>query len=640
MKRFTAWLLVLVMLLGSALACAPKAQTSEPAQVVEQATAAPTAKSTAVPTEEPTEIPTEEPTATPEPTPEPTSTPEPTPALPPQEAFEQFDHDFFIEYVTTDLTTLKQFVKNPEALGIDINDVEITLGSFSKEDDEETRQWYQEKLDQLRAIDRSQLTEAQQMAYDVIERECVQTIESAKFYGCYEPLRIIVGVQTNLPLEFWFFDINNKWDAEAYLKLLADVPRFYADLLEYEKYRAEMGLFMTEDSLCGTDQSVMKDLDSIIEARDSIFLIKTFNDAVDKLTDVTPEEAADLKARNLSLLTNEFYQAHVDLKAGLEELKPYCRKVIGAKKCGNDLYFDYYTFTLETLCNDGKTPSEIAELLMNQVGKSADDYFGAQKALGDAPDFNHINVTMGSIEDNVNYLHEILDPILPEIPEVNVVYQNVPEELSDMLSPAAYLNPSFDDWQNNLIILNKPETDDNILSTLAHEGFNGHLYQFIYHRSMPGLSWSQQMLESTCYAEGWSQESERLLARYAKGAQNPNYLMALHANDQYSLELVAYASVVVNLYDYTQTQCVNYFKRLGITEKGARDIYQFSVDNPFYYMNYAYSYARLQDIYDTAKQKLGKAFDEKAFFKAYLDCGPAPFDLIDARIDAWVAEQK
>ena len=606
MKRLIAFILALMMLLAS-FACTKSVKKEETAATPEP---------TSAPTAEPTEVPT--------------PTPEPGPSA--SELLKQLDDDFFMEYVQQDLSTLKQYIKYPEKLGIDVNEVEITWGSFAKEEDDESIEWYQELYERLMAIDRSELSEAEQMTYDCMKRDFEQTIASGNYYGCYEPLRKIVGLQTDLPLEFWFFDINNKWDAEAYLTLLADVPRFYADLLTYEQYRASIGLFMTEENLDG----VKSDLDDIINVRDSIFLIKTFDDAIDLLTDITPEEAADLKARNLSLLTNEFYQAHVDLKEGLEALRPYCREPLGASISNNDLYKNYYVETLIATCNDNKNVEEIAAILQNQMRNSLNEFYRAAGDLGYYPD--NVRITKGDMDSNIAYLHEVLDPVLPEIPEVNVVYRDVPEELSDMLSPAAYLIPSFDDWQNNLIILNKPEEDSQLMMTLAHEGYNGHLYQYMYHRSM-GISRTQMLLETTAYAEAWSQESERLLATYATGDYDPRVLTCEHAWGQYALMLEAYCSVLVNGLDYDLEKFTKYIKSLRYDEDLAKELYQFSVDNPFYYMNYAYSYARLQDIYNNAKTKLGDKFNEKEFFKTYLDCGPAPFDLIEARIDAWADGQ-
>lgn len=600
MKRLTAWLLILIMLMSGMSACA---------------------KRKAVPTVSPAgnvnALPTAEPQAS------------------ASELLAQLDKDFFMDYVTTDLSTLQQFIKRPAELGIDINEVEITFGSFSKEEDDENLEWYRELMDRLKAIDRSALTKQEQMTYDCMERDFVQTIESGKYYGCYEPLRAYVGLQTDIPLEFWFFEVNNKWDAEAYLTLLADVPRFYQDLLAYEQYRSSIGLFMTEEQL----DTVLKDLDDILKVRDSIFLIKTYNDAVDALTDLTPEEAASLKERNLSLLTNEFYQAHLDLKNGLEALRATCREPLGAAISGNKLYKDYYVETLISSCNDNKTIDEISEILLDQMNRSLAEARAAYQKVPSAIDPFSAKITEGSLENNIAYLHKILDPLLPEIQPINVTYKNVPEELSEMLSPAAYLNPSFDDWQNNLIILNKPEEDKTLLCTLAHEGFNGHLYQFMYHRSMEGLSWTQQLLETTCYAEAWSQESERLLALNATGSKDSNLLMTVHAFDQYSLMLYAYSAVMINGYEVTLDDYIRYIESLGYDAQTAKEIYQFSVDNPFYYMNYAYSYARLQNIYNSAQKKLGSAFDEKEFFKTYLDCGPAPFDLIEDRINEWIASR-
>lgn len=144
MKRYAALLLAVLLLLGSLAAC------KENAQPQVEATEAPAAA-----------------TPTPEPTAAPTDTPAPTVA--PSQLWAEFDESFFREYVSSDITTLHQMVKDPAACGIDMSAVEVSLGHYSREENEKWLVWCREKLAALTAIDRSGLTEQEQMAYDTVK---------------------------------------------------------------------------------------------------------------------------------------------------------------------------------------------------------------------------------------------------------------------------------------------------------------------------------------------------------------------------------------------------------------------------------------------------------------------------------------
>ena len=132
MKRIVSLLLALTMVLLSLTGC-----VRVPGQKDAQATAAPAA--TAAPVAEATAAPTAEPTAepTPEPTAEPTATPEPTPEPLPPQNWADIDMDFFREYLSSDLTSLHQLVKDPAAFGIDYDSVERSLGTYKEDPNRE-----------------------------------------------------------------------------------------------------------------------------------------------------------------------------------------------------------------------------------------------------------------------------------------------------------------------------------------------------------------------------------------------------------------------------------------------------------------------------------------------------------------------
>ena len=384
---------------------------------------------------------------------------------------------------------------------------------------------------------------------------------------------------------------------------------------------------------------VIEDLDEIINTKDTIFLIPLFMENIAKVEGLTEEEIKAYEERNVSLLTNEFHQAFVDLKAGLEALRPYCREEKGIKELGDEKYLRWFEYMLEYYCADTLSSDEVAKLLKNSYKECTTRMRQSTQKGGNYPN----KFSMGTVEENVDYLKKVLDPWLPELSEVNVRYEEVSEELREVAAPAFYLIPSFDDWQNNMIGLNDPQSSSNLLATLAHEGFNGHLYQYVYHRSMPGLSLSQQLLEPTAYAEAWSQYSEYLLSSKADSSIRVYDLRTYQAYSQMGTELLGYLCLRVNLYgDSFGTAYEQFSVYFGYSDDQFKGlIYEpFIIGHPFYYMPYAYGYARLTNLISSARKTLGTdKFDEKAFYAQYLNYGPSYFNLLADRLDQWAKAQ-
>lgn len=629
MKKTISLLLALLMLM-SLTACI-RVPGRKDAEIV-----APKIESTVAPAITPEPLPTAEPT--PEPTIEPTAEPTPEPTAEPvyDENWADIDMDFFREYLSSDITSLHQLVKDPSKFGINYDEVERTLGTYQED---EEREWYvfvEETLSRMDRVDQRTLSDQDKLAYDTLRQYLAWELEGEEFYGYYEPLAPYTGIQADLPLVFWFYELNNKQDVEDYLTLLADVPRFFQSLLEYEQYRAEkLGLFMIETNL----DLVLEDLDEIIDAKDTIFLIPLFMESLEKVEGLTEEEIAAYEERNVSLLTNEFNQAFVDLKAGLEALRPYCREAKSVKATEDEKYLRWFEYTLRDRCGDTLAPEELAKILKNSYKECLNNARRASQMNGNYPR----KFSLGTVEENVEYLKKVLDPWLPALPEVNVRYEEVAEELKEVASPAFYLIPAFDDWQNNMIGLNDPQSAGNLLSTLAHEGFNGHLYQYVYHRSMPGLSLSQQLLETTAYAEAWSQYSEYLLSVKADSKIKIYDMQTYQSNSQLATELLGYLSIRVNYFGDSFGQAFDLFSTYYGYDKDSfrEEIYEpFIIGHPFYYMPYAYGYARLTNLYTVARKAMGAdKFDEKAFYAQYMSYGPSYFNLLADRLDQWAAAQ-
>ena len=632
MKRIISLLLALVMVFNLTACIRIPARQDAQATEAPAVTAAPKAQATEAPEPEDTAAPSKEPAPDVTAAPEPEATEEPMAP----ESWADIDRDFFREYLSSDLTSLHQLVKDPAAYGIDYDSVERSLGSYKEDTD---REWYafeEEILRRMDAVDLSALSEQERLSYDTLRQYIEWDLEGEEFYGYYEPLTELTGIQSDIPIVFWFYELNTRQDVEDYLTLLADLPRFFSELLDYERYRAEeLHIFMPERSL---DNIIENDIDPILAARETSFLIPLFAERVRKVPGLTEAEIQTYEERNTALVTNDYYQAYLNLKEGLEALRPCCRKLQGVKETGDEKYLRWFAYQLKVTCDEETTPQAVADRLFKSVQESIGVYLNAVKQGGD-----ELEVTsVGTVEENIAYLKEVMDPLLPPIPEVEVEYQDMPEELRSGRSTAFYLINAVDQWQLNHIVVADPENLDNLISTLAHEGFNGHLYQYVYHRSMADLGLSRQLLEGTAYAEAWSQYSERLFAFHCGEPFDPADMQVEHAFGILYYALLFYLSVRVNYFgDSFDAAYKTISKYLSVNKAMFRsELYDpYILGNPFYGIPYAYGYARIVELHSNAQKALGAKYDQKTFDTQYLSYGPTYFNLLADRLDGWAREQ-
>lgn len=605
-KRWICFALCAVLLLSAACGKKPDRKESEaaPTQAAARETPAPT----------------------PEPTPEPAPTPEPVAA---REAFLALDREMFVWYVTQDITYLDQFVVDPAAYGIDEASVPVTMGEFTLEADEKWMDECEAFLSRLQQIDGDALDERNRFAYDVIWQflELELLLRGKTCY--YEPLEQYTGLQVNLPLTFELYVFRDAQDVENYLTLMADVPRYMQQVIEFEQKRAELGLFMTEVAL----DSVLLDCQAMIDAKEDCALYDTFLDELNELADLDEAKKADYIKRNNELVANSFLPSYQQLYDALEALRPSCRETLGMSALGEEAKA-YYAARMQARAACDLEPQEALELLVKYVNSCQESmrtqYF-ADPSVNERYADDDI-VTYDSIEENVAYLSKLIAEYMPELPEVDVTYKEIPEELQDSFSPAAYLIPPVDEWVENTILINP--VNDADLMTLAHEAYPGHMFQFVYQRAADNESLFQRIVSPIGYAEGWSTSAELSISLRAE-AFDTAYCLFRHYWDYMCYCLYAACSIQVNYFGYGTAELAGFLSAWGF-EASAASIYQLSVDMPTYYFCYALGYCQQQEVY--ANTYAAYAFSDKEFYTAYLDLGAGYFHLVGPAMLAWAQQ--
>lgn len=597
MKRFISILLACAMLFGIC-ACTPEQEIEETkAPVVENTTEIPTLEITAEPT--------------------------PTDDNDMDAAFEEIDREIFIDIVTSDGLTYHQYVIDPAYFGIEEAEVERGWGDFSYEAYQTSYEETDELMEKLENIDREQLNESNKIAYDNIMWTLEISYQLKDYFYYEEPLTPLNGDHITLPLMMTLYDVASKDDIETYLILLEDMPRYIGQIEQFEVEKANQGLFMTENAL---DQ-VVESCRDFTEDGETFFLLSYFEELLENPDfGLSDQEKASYIDRNNDCILNGILPAYDKLANTLDSLRDKCSAFEGAAARGQEM-LDYYELGVK---NSGACNFDLSETSSVLEGYCAMTYLEMYMVILENPyatnDYGKA-ITSGSCETDIEYLKTLIESVYPPIPEQQIEYVDVPEALAEDFSPAAYLIAAYDDPTRNVVMFNPTADNNTLLFTLAHECFPGHLYQTQYFRNNENIPFSQQLLAPSGYTEGWAVFSEMYIAgvceEYGEDICTITQLESILCN----ILIPAYISIQVNANGWTKDDITTYLEDYGLNTEAYVDIiYEYAVDMPLYFFDYALGYTYTSLIYDT----VDPLTDQKKldFFTEYLNYGPCMFDIL------------
>lgn len=552
---------------------------------------------------------------------------------PKNEELAALDMEMFENSVTSDILSYNLTIADPDAF--DFEKPQAWWGDFSYEAGKENVEQCTEWLDRLHEIDRDSLNRDDRITYDTFEQDLQSTIDIFPYYYYDEVLTPYNGIQTYLALNLVFFKIRSLEDIEDYLLLVEDTPRFMEQILAFEQEKSAAGLFMTDDML----DEILGQISDFTESRKSCFLFDTFVESIDEIEmDADTREA--FIERNIAAV-NALVDSYEMLYDGLEELRGTNTNPDGLCAYGEDGRAFFALGVQDSACNL-ITPQEAMTILENEMDAQMENL---QKALTLDPSvaelYDTIELTLGTTEENLEYLKSLYVGYYPELPEHTVTYINCPEVLEDQFSPAAYLIPPVDDASENLIILNDKtmSNDTRYLDTLAHEGYPGHLYHYMYIRTLTEKTgYTRQALDLTGYYEAWSQTGEDFFDNYNHEFNNA-YCILMNSNSLLSgLLLCSIFSIGVNYEGWTVDDVSDYlllFFSEAVADEYGQIFYDEAVQNPFYYLDYSLGLSTFSQKQREIKKKLRLDFELLDYNEAYLNIGPTYFNIALPLMDEW-----
>ena len=543
--------------------------------------------------------------------------------------FENYTRSLFCQEVSGSTITLHYTLKDPSAYGI--KDTPVTYGACST-DTSAICASVENALALLQSYDRKELSSKNKLTYDVLEDYLSSSVKEAKFSLYDEPLAPLTGTQSQLPVllsEYQFYDVS---DVDTYLKLLSKTPEYFQSIIEFEKAKSEAGLFMASYSA----DDIMKECQAFIDMGDENYLYSSFEERLKSLK-LTEEEQASYIEKNASAIKESIFPSYSLLKNGLAALRT-------SGKNNNGLCYlpkgrEYYENVVASETGSSRTIPQLQQLTQAQM---LDDLKAMQTVLAASTQGSSISSdvfkTQGTILEDSNPASILADlegrlkDSFPAPPEVSTQIKYVQTSMEEYLSPAFYMVPAIDSTKNNVIYINQGHMPDDIslFTTLAHEGYPGHLYQTVYYASRKPDP-IRNLLNYGGYTEGWATYSEMMSYYYTPLTKEQATLM--QKNTSVILGLYALADMGIHYDGWTLLDTVSFFRGYGITDTNTiEDIYDLIIADPANYLKYYIGYVEFLELKKDAMDKWGDGFTQKRFHKAVLDVGPASFDVIRKHI--------
>ena len=532
--------------------------------------------------------------------------------------FRTFTRSLFQTEVSANTISLHYTLRSPSDYGI--ADIPATYGSLSS-DPVAAKASVRNVLSSLQEFDPGTLSSENALTFKILDTYLKNASTGTDYLLYQEPLGPVSGIHTQLPVllsEYSFYDTQ---DVETYLALLKETPSYFDSVIRFEQKKAASGLFMPDYQA----DSVLDTCQSFIDMGKENYLVSTFNERIASL-DLLPENKKDsFQKENMKLVTEEIYPAYQNLITAIKSLKGKGMNEQGLSHFPYGKKYYEYLVRQTTGCNES-----ISRLRLMTRAQILEDLSAMQKVLfpADAALTQASVLEQTSPDSMLDDLRSKITDTFPEIPDVDFQVKYVPESMQDYLSPAFYMIPAIDNLTENVIYINNGQTASglNLYTTLAHEGYPGHLYQTVYF-SASEPDPIRSILDFGGYVEGWATYAEMMSYYLAPLPKTEASL--LQKNSSVILGLYALADMGIHYDGWSVTDTVRFFSDYGINDPNAvQSVYKLIIGSPANYLKYYIGYLKFYELKKEMADAMGNQFSQKEFHRAVLDVGPAPFEIV------------
>lgn len=561
---------------------------------------------------------------------------------------------------TTDISgnplNLHYTLAYPESSGI--KDYSLSLGTFDPTRLSGQKILLENRRTMINAFPARDLSPDNRLTQQILSLYYETQLLPARQYLLDEALSPSLGTQAQLPILLAEYTFRKEDDVRNYLKLLTSVDSYLESILSFEKLKAQNGTFMSD----ATADRIISQCSAFIKDPDDNYLASVFSEKIQSLSGISEQKKAAYQKLHNQILTGQVLPAYQSLIDGLYLLKGSGKNPGGlCQFAGGKAYYEYL---IKSSCGIYDTVPEIQSRLIHQfqtdlslatklMGSSTatptfakDVFLPISKAetgtpsgifsfsaglIDAAPGLSFTSTPSAaetSPEQILEDLQKQIQTDFPAVPSTSYEVKYVHPDLEEHLSPAFYLTPPIDTLSPNDIYINRHANMSGLelYTTLAHEGFPGHLYQTItFASSAPDPV--RYLPAMGGYVEGWATYAESFAYTYYQPDSTDGQLAWL--NRSLNLCMMSLLDTVIHYNSWNQERCATFLSQLGITDNTIqKEIYQVIVEDPANYLKYYLGYLQFLDLQQEVRELAGDAFHLHSFHQKVLSAGPCQFPIL------------
>lgn len=502
----------------------------------------------------------------------------------------------------------------------------------------------------LAAIDPSGFSDSETTSRELLMREFAEDLEASEFKEWEMPINQMGGIYARYPRLVAQLSFKEVKDYDDWIARLRQIPT------AFDQVTTNMTIGM-DDHRVPPKYLLEKALEQVKQLANQKPEDSPLAMPLKKFPDSIPAaEQQRIRQEMLSAIGKKVLPAYVQFARFMEaSYVPAGRTEPGISALSDGA--KYYQFAIRRTTTTDLTPNQIHQIGLDEVKKDETEMLAIAKKLG----FQDLKSFRASLKTNPKlhpasrealldayrgYLGPMqakLPSLFGRLPKAPFEVVPVPDFLEKTSAPAYYEAGAPDGSRPGRLFIDTYDAQNRNLyaveSIAYHEGLPGHHLQISIAQELTDIPPFRKFGGYTAYQEGWGLYAERL-GKDVGFYQDPySDYGRLEADIWRAIRLVV--DTGVHSEHWTRQQMVDYFhEHSNIDEPSIQAEVDRYIAWPSQALAYKIGQLKILELRDRAKKALGEKFDIRAFHDQVLDAGALPLDVLETRIDNWIASQK
>ena len=504
-----------------------------------------------------------------------------------------------------------------------------------------------EFITRLSTIDTTGLPEQQRVSAELLLRSLVDDQEAVRFKEWENPANQFNGPQTSIPQTIAQMPFVTVKDYDNYIARLNAVPALFARVQESMSSGMDEGRTQPRFIM----EQVLKQVNTLATAKAET---SPFAMPLTKFpAGISPAEQKRIRTEALAAISDKVLPSYDRFGRFLKaQYIPKARTTPGVSNMPDGAA--YYTFLIRRSTTTNKSADEIHQLGLAEVKRDEAEMLAIAKKMG----FNDLKSFNASVKANpklhatsaqqmvdaykapIAQMQAKLPQLFGRLPKARLEVAVVPAYMEKEQSQAYYEPGTADGSRPGKVYVNTYNFADRGLEGVEdiayHEGIPGHHLQIAIGQELEGFPEFRKNGSYTAFVEGWGLYAEHL-GKDVGFFQDPySDYGRLEADIWRAIRLVV--DTGVHSKGWTRQQMVDYFHdHSSIDETNIQAETDRYIAWPAQALGYKMGQLKLLELRDRAQTKLGPKFSLKAYHDEVLDSGALPLDVLERRVDAWIA---